>query len=103
LKNGRGPEESFILGNEFASIHLNGTCHVSLPPPIQQEVIDKGWGERHPMGGILIENPHGGHKLGIPATCTLLFAPRDEEELRVVLSIVDEGYKWALGPSKQSE
>ena len=41
-----------------------------------QQVIGKGWGERHPLAG----SP----KFNLPDTCLLIYAPRDAQEVGVV-------------------
>lgn len=38
-------------------------------------VIEKGWGERHPLSGVVSV---------LPKEYLILYAPRDEEELQVV-------------------
>lgn len=70
----------FIRGHEFAHLHppSDGSLHVVLAPDDAAQVLRCGWGELHPWavtGRIL-------------PTVTMVYAPRDEREMEVVLEIV---------------
>lgn len=77
-----GPPEAFQAGTEFAHIHPahDGSLHLTLPPPLYEEVLEKGWGEPHPISGTM-----------------MLFGPRDEAELEVVWQILQASYRFATG------
>jgi phospholipase/carboxylesterase len=78
----RGPARAFQRGREFAHIHPvhDGSLHATLPPDVYQEVLDKGWGEPHPVSGTL-----------------MLWGPRNEEELETVWTLVRASYAYATG------
>jgi hypothetical protein len=78
-----GPPEAFQAQREFAHVHpeRDGSLHMTLPPEAAQEAYDKGWGEPHPLSGT-----------------PLIFGPRDEDELDVVLRLLRTSYEYAVGP-----
>ena len=57
-------------------------------------VIDKGWGERHPLA---LGWPM---KTFLPEGYMLLYAPRTPEEVEVLMRIVGAGMGWAMGGEK---
>jgi Luciferase len=77
-----GPPAAFQAGREFAHLHpqYDGSLHMTLPADIANEAYEKGWGEPHPYSGT-----------------PLIFAPRDEAELEVVLSLLRASYEFAKG------
>jgi hypothetical protein len=69
----------FISGREFAHLHpaTDGSFHMALAPDDVAEVLIRGWGELHPLastGKIL-------------PTIAMVFAPRNEQEIDIVLKI----------------
>jgi len=60
--------------------------HVSISPKDAKLVIEKGWGERFGLSGTIL-----------PVTYTMVYAPRDEEEMKVVERIVRAGVNFMLG------
>ena len=84
-----GPREAFMIGREFAHVHPahDGSSHLMLPLAAVEELIAKGWGEPHPMA-----------RLGyIPATAVMAFAPRDENEVDVMLRLLTTSWDFARG------
>ncbi|MDQ4058126.1 MAG: DUF5519 family protein [Actinomycetota bacterium] len=77
-----GPPEAFQRDREFAHIHPrhDGSLHLTLPPDGYREVLEKGWGEPHPISGTM-----------------MVFGPRDPDELETVWAIVQTSYRWAAG------
>ena len=79
-----GPRDAFMVGTEFAHLHPeeDGSLHLVLPEPLARQVIERGWGEFHPMvqQGMM------------PPTNLMVFGPRDEAELEIVWSIVEASY-----------
>jgi phospholipase/carboxylesterase len=77
-------DEAFMVGTEFAHLHptYDGSLHLVLPEPMALQVIERGWGEFHPLvaQGVM------------PPTNLMVFGPRDEAELEVVWSIVQASY-----------
>lgn len=84
-----GPREAFMIQREFAHVHppYDGSLHLMLPLNTVKEVLAKGWGEPHPVV-----------RLGmIPPTAVMVYAPRDADELEVVLRILATSYHFASG------
>lgn len=77
----------FMIGREFAHIHpaYDGSLHMALSAADFQQVIDKQWGEQHPLAGM---GP-------IPHTIVLVYAPRNDNEIETVLSIVKASFNNA--------
>lgn len=74
---------------EVGHIHRpQGSLHLHLRPVDAAAVIDKGWGELHPMAG---------KGFGLPVGYTLLYAPRNAGEVDVVRRILRATLDWASG------
>lgn len=71
---------AFLRGTEFAHVHpaSDGSFHMVLSQPDCEHVIARGWGELHPWARIGRIQP----------TATMVYAPRDAQEIETVLSIV---------------
>ncbi|KAM0487693.1 hypothetical protein ACHAP7_001499 [Fusarium lateritium] len=72
---------------EIGHMHASdGSMHVNLAPKDAKLVLERGWGQRHPLaGGILY--------LGN----VMVYAPRNEEELEIVERITRAGVRFMLG------
>jgi hypothetical protein len=84
-----GPREGFMIGREFAHIHPvpDGSLHAAPPPEVAEEAVEKGWAEQHPVA-----------RLGyIPENVVMIYAPRNEQELEIVLGLVEESRRYAAG------
>ena len=88
-KDARGPREAFLVGREFAHLHPppEGSLHAALPPPLDSEAIEAGWAEIHPVARLGL----------IPGNVVMLYAPRDEAEVTVVLGLVRAALAFARG------
>jgi hypothetical protein len=65
----------------------DGSLHAALPPEVAEEAVEKGWAEQHPVA-----------RLGyIPENVVMVYAPRDEQELGIVLKLVEESRRYAAG------
>jgi hypothetical protein len=84
-----GPPEAFMVGREFAHIHPmpDGSLHAALPPGVAREAVRKGWAEQHPVARMG----------GIPPNVVMIYAPRDAEEVGVVVGLVEQAYRYAGG------
>jgi Family of unknown function (DUF5519) len=85
----RGVNEAFIIEREFAHIHPrpDASTHLKLPLELAVLAIGAGWAE-----------PHNVVWLGLaPANTVMLFAPRTQEELDTIWSLVEESYRFACG------
>ncbi|WP_199739521.1 luciferase family protein [Streptomyces klenkii] len=72
------------LTAEFAHLHPDGSLHLSLATGDQQELIGKGWGERHPLHSAQIN-------------VVMLYGPRTDEELAVARAVIRAAYRYATG------
>jgi hypothetical protein len=83
----RGPREAFMVGTEFAHLHgaTDGSLHVTLPPELAAEAIERGWAELHPIA-------RAGR---LPKTLVMVYGPRDEAELETLWQLVLSSYAFA--------
>lgn len=84
-----GGHGTFMVEHEFAHLHppRDGSLHAVLSPEIVDRVIDNGWAERHPLAG----------KHGLPSNIVMLYGPRDEAELEIVIDLVKASWAHAHG------
>lgn len=84
-----GPAEAFIDDHEFCHLHPapHGGLHLTLPNPLRAAVIEAGWAEEHPAVRVGV----------LPPTLVMVYAPRDEGELKMVVSLVGASRQFALG------
>ncbi len=84
-------EEVLQFGREFTHIHPpmdnehGGSLHLSLRREDAERVIAKGWGEYHPLDSRIFSDKKFGH--------VLIYAPRSEEELDNIKTIIESSYK----------
>ncbi len=73
--------DAILAHGEIAHIHpSDGSMRMILGPNDTRTVVERGWGERHGLAGIA---------LGLPATYTLIYAPRDSEDIDGITAILD--------------
>ncbi|CAG5157101.1 uncharacterized protein ALTATR162_LOCUS4893 [Alternaria atra] len=79
-------------GGEICHAHpSDGSMHMTLHPADANLMIERGWGERHPLA-------RGGWcRKFVPREFMLVYAPRDEEEVEVVAKIIAAGIWWVSG------
>ena len=66
---------------EVGHIHpSDGSMHMIFSPTDAVQVIEAGWGERHPLAGVLP---------GLPTTYLFIYSPRDEGETGVVGKLLE--------------
>jgi hypothetical protein len=84
-----GPPEAFLIGREFAHLHPapDHSAHAMLPPELVREAVDAGWAEPHPVARMGL----------IPETAVMLYAPRDDDELAVVETLLRASREFAGG------
>lgn len=81
-------------GGEIAHLHpSDGSLHVVLSPADAQQVIDRGWGELHPLAGA---RPG----IGLPATYVLLYPPRTIGDLAPLHAILTAAAQHMTGRSR---
>ena len=85
----RGPRHAFLVATEFAHLHPSPdwSLHAALPPLLAAEAIEKRWAEVHPVARLGL----------IPPNVVMLYAPRDEDEVKVVADLVRAGHAFARG------
>ncbi|KAI6709028.1 hypothetical protein B2J93_2498 [Marssonina coronariae] len=77
---------------EICHIHyIDKSMHLNLHPDDARLVLEKGWGERHPLarGGWM--------KAFVPQQFIMVYAPRNCTELDVVCRIIEAASFWACG------
>ena len=66
---------------EIAHVHpSDGSMHMIFSPADAVIVIERGWGESHPLAGVTMD---------LPKTYLLIYPPRDREELAVTKLLLD--------------
>ncbi|KAF4338521.1 hypothetical protein FBEOM_7560 [Fusarium beomiforme] len=72
---------------EIGHMHgSDGSIHVNLTPKDAKLVLEKGWGQRHPISGTVL---YVGY--------VMVYAPRNEDELEVLKTITRAGVRFMLG------
>jgi phospholipase/carboxylesterase len=85
-----GPLDAFIVpsAGEFAHVHPghDGSMHLALPPALAADVVAQGWGVAHPLAGVRLT-----------PGMTMLFGPREADELETAVGVVTTSHAWASG------
>lgn len=77
---------------EVAHIHHSDrSMHMNLHPEDAKMVLEQGWGQRHPLA------QGGWMQKYVPKEFTMVYAPRNREELEVVARIVEAAAWWVAG------
>ena len=82
-----GHDDAFMPpanSREFCHLHADGSFHTVVDVAIEEEILHKQWGVRHMY-----------YDRGVKET--LVYAPRDENELIISKKIIAESYKYASG------
>lgn len=81
-----------VCGGEICHAHpSDGSLHLSLHPADAKLLIENGWGERHPLA------KGGWFRRFVPKEFVLVYAPRNEEEVAVVMKVVAASVWWVSG------
>jgi hypothetical protein len=79
-------------GGEICHAHpSDGSLHLTLHPADANVMLENGWGERHPLA------KGGWFRRFVPREFVLIYAPRTEKELDVVMQIVAASVWWVSG------
>ena len=70
---------------EFCHMHLDGSIHAVVANGVEDEIIRKDWGKRHPLY----------HSHGVKEV--IVYAPRDDSELEVLKTVIKKSYEYATG------
>jgi len=82
-------QKSFDKG-EFAHMHSNdGSFHMVLHPSDTKLLINKQWAEIFPLAGRTLFN-----KIEVPDTYTLIYAPQNEDEIKIWKIILDAAINY---------
>ncbi|KAK5167994.1 uncharacterized protein LTR77_006561 [Saxophila tyrrhenica] len=77
--------------HEIVHAHASdGSLHLTLHPADSRAVLEAGWGERHPL------SRGGRFERFVPVDFVMIYAPRDSEEVEMVLRIIS-GARWFVG------
>lgn len=68
--------------------------HLTLHPADVKLVIERGWGERHPLAR---EDWWWWRRRSVPPGFVMVYAPHDAEEVRLVMEIVRAAVWWVSG------
>ncbi|CAF4035784.1 unnamed protein product, partial [Adineta steineri] len=83
-------EKTFAKG-EFAHLHSNdGSFHMILHPSDAKLLIEKQWAERFPLSGVNLFN-----KIQIPKTYVLVYAPQNENEIKIWKTILNAAIDYS--------
>lgn len=88
------------INSEIAHIHCTGefSVHVTLSPADCKKVIDAGWAQRHPLSGSpLLKPASGSGKPFLSSEYVFIYAPRNDEEVGVVMKIIVASIKYMTG------
>ncbi len=79
------------VGREFAHVHppSDGSFHMFLSLDDCMHVLKQGWGELHPLAA----------KGEIPLNAVMIYAPRTEAEIDIVLDITRAALNFASTPT----
>ncbi|KAF3764382.1 hypothetical protein M406DRAFT_258562 [Cryphonectria parasitica EP155] len=72
------------LKGEVTHVHPEASSHITLSMADAEEVVRKGWAERHPLSGVAF----------MPWSYVMIYAPRDEAELEVWKAIMSAGVRF---------
>lgn len=100
LAEGRCGRIARRVQGEIGHVHTDGSSHWYFSSEDVKEVLEKGWGERHPLAGGDGEGIWGKvrSKLsGLGRGWVLVYGARDEKEFEVFERLADRSIGWMLG------
>lgn len=79
------PETSLSRTKPLEPVHIHGvfdtSVHACLPEDRARAICEMGWGEPHPFGEY--------------GTEVMIYGPRDEQELQIILRMIQESLEFA--------
>ncbi|EXJ59153.1 hypothetical protein A1O7_06584 [Cladophialophora yegresii CBS 114405] len=97
----RAFNETQYYGEIISANTEDGFIHSSLHPSDVRVVIEKGWGQRHPLSGRLTARLTGlvdaNQPSPVEGSKVLLYAPRNNEDLDVIGKILNAAVWWVGG------
>ncbi|MCJ1314264.1 hypothetical protein MMC25_007944 [Agyrium rufum] len=84
-----GSRSSCVKSAEIVHLHtMDSSMHLTLHPSDAALVLEKGWGEMHPLAG---RGPW------VPKGFTMVYAPVTEEDVGVIVEIIKAAGWWVGG------
>jgi hypothetical protein len=82
---------------EISHVHagLDGTVHMILHPKDCKKIFKSGWGQRHGFSGHPILGKL--ERTRLPVNFVLIYAPRDQAELEIVMKILEAAVQFMTG------
>ncbi|PGG95118.1 hypothetical protein AJ80_10023 [Polytolypa hystricis UAMH7299] len=91
-------QNRFTCNGEVCHSHpSDGSLHLTLHPADVKQILERGWGERHPLAR---ENWWWRFRF-VPPGFVLIYSPRTMEELRCVVEIIHAAAWWISGMELQ--
>jgi phospholipase/carboxylesterase len=88
LAEPKGPVHAFLVpaAGEFAHLHPehDGSLHLALPADLAADAVAKGWAQPHMWAGTRLAPGF-----------VMVYGPRDESELDIVVGIVEASHAYA--------
>ena len=88
LKVTAAHEDAFMPppgSREFCHMHLDGSIHAVVANDVEDEIMHKNWGKRHPLY----------HSHGVKEV--IVYAARDDTELEILKLVITKSYEYATG------
>lgn len=92
------PETVQISQGELGHVHGEASVHLYFSPADAKVIIERGWGERHRCAKTQPWWFGGARKtVGIGHTFLIIYAPRGEEELEILKTLISASATYMTG------
>ena len=90
------PATARISRGEIGHIHHDASVHLYFSPADAKVLIEKNWAERHRLART---KPFLGkvNMFGVAGTYLMIYGPRDEGELEIMKTILENSVKFMTG------
>lgn len=83
-----GPRDAFLGLREIGHFHpWDNSLHIALPPDLVGPAVEAGWAEVHPVARVGMA----------PGNTVMLYGPRDDAEVDVLLGLIAAAVRRAQG------
>lgn len=91
--------EAIRMKGEICHIHGSNdhSVHVVVSPRDAKEIIETGWGQRHGFSGWELAAKVTRGAIDLPAEYLFIYAPRNQEEVEVVMELVKASVRFITG------
>ncbi|KAL1962855.1 hypothetical protein VTN77DRAFT_9130 [Rasamsonia byssochlamydoides] len=97
----RSHQNHATCNGEICHAHpCDGSLHLTLHPADVKLILERGWGERHPLAW---DSSWWWKAKIVPPGFVMIYAPRDEKELDCVVQIVRAAAWWVSGAELQRD